>query len=259
MQRKAPFRASIDVRVPLPTAPLIELYRDAHYIAVYKPAGVIVHRRRGSPSGRPALQRVRDHVGAHVYPIHRLDRATSGVLVFGLDPEAARLLCEAFARHEVEKGYLAVVRGYTSLAGTIDYPLTDEDDGVTRDAVTEYWRLQTTELDVAVRPYPTARYSLVALQPRTGRTHQLRRHMAHLRHPIVGDVRHGDGHHNRMFRERFGIHRLLLFAHELRFIHPLVAGREVRLESPLDPEALALLERIGFSREATTKPLLRAP
>jgi len=222
------------------------LYRDEHYIAVAKPAGIVVHRGLGARE-RAALQTVRDLVGQWVFPIHRLDRATHGALVFGLTSEAARRLASAFAAGAVEKHYLAVVRGTIGATGRIDYPLRDEDgNGELRDAVTEFQRLSTIELPIPVGRFPTARYSSVWLTPQTGRTHQLRRHMAHLRHPIVGDVRHGDGHHNRMFREQFGIHRLMLFARDLAFEHPFEARRIV-IDAPIDPQAHDLLQRLGLA------------
>src|SRR5690606_16128057 len=186
-------------------------------------------------------------VGTRVYPVHRLDRATHGVLVFALDEAAARRLGLAFMRGEVQKQYLAIVRGHTPPSGIIDAPLRDEDDRLApaRDAVTHYHTLSTIELPIAVGRYATARYSSVALEPKTGRTHQLRRHLAHLRHPVVGDVRHGDGRHNRLFRERFGLHRLLLFARRLRFVHPF-DGRALELAAAIDPPVAEVLARLGL-------------
>ncbi|MBL4683272.1 MAG: hypothetical protein JKY37_01685 [Nannocystaceae bacterium] len=228
------------------------LYLDEHYVAINKPSGLLVHRQRGVAGEAAALQQVRDHVGQHVYPVHRLDRSTSGVLVFGMTSDAASRLAPAFANRLVDKRYVAVVRGTPSERGVVDYVLRDESDGVRRDAVTEFARLAVTEIDEPVPPHPTARYSLVALRPRTGRTHQLRRHMAHLRHPIVGDVCHGDGRHNRVFRRRFNSHRLLLWATMLRFQHPYT-DVEVALQAPpLDPETLHAL---GFPTHPATDVL----
>lgn len=222
------------------------LYRDERFVAVTKPAGVVVHRSAGVWEAA-ALQQVRDQVGARVYPVHRLDRATHGVLVFALDAEASRRLGLAFMRGEVQKQYLAVVRGHAPQAGLIDSPLRDEDDrdSPARDAVTYFRTLSTVELPIPVGRYATARYSSVALEPKTGRTHQLRRHLAHLRHPIVGDVRHGDGRHNRLFREHFGLHRMLLFARRLRFVHPF-DERVIELSAAIDPPAASILERLGL-------------
>jgi len=217
------------------------VYSDEHYVAFNKPSGVVVHRQPGDREEVPALQRARDHVRQHVYPIHRLDRSASGVLVFGKTSDAARRLSEAFAARVVDKRYVAVVRGTIAERGTVDYALRADRDAPLKSAVSDYVRLARVEVDEPVPPHPTARYSLVALRPRTGRTHQLRRHMAHLRHPIVGDVRHGDGRHNRVFRARFSSHRLLLWATWLAFEHPY-SGVATRIEAaPTDGEILTAL------------------
>ena len=217
------------------------VFSDEHYVAFDKPSGVVVHRQPGDREERPALQRARDHVRQHVYPIHRLDRSASGVLVFGRTPDAARRLAEAFAARTIDKRYVAVARGTIAERGTVDYPIRADRDAPLKSAVSDFVRLGQAELDEPVPPHPTARYSLVALRPRTGRTHQLRRHMAHLRHPIVGDVRHGDGRHNRVFRARLGSHRLLLWATRLAFVHPYT-GEAIRIEAaPADGEVLTAL------------------
>lgn len=200
---------------------LCVLYRDAHLVAVQKPAGMLVHRTGlASRATRFALQVLRDQLGCHVYPVHRLDRATSGVLLFALDPESARRLGEAFANNAVHKRYLAVVRGWVADDGVIDHPVRDRDDGATRTAVTHYRRLARVEIAVAVDRHPTSRYSLVEVLPRTGRRHQIRQHFKHLSHPLIGDTSYGNGRHNRYFREAHGIHRLLLEASALAFTHP---------------------------------------
>ncbi len=211
--------------------PLAEIYRDQWLLAVHKPAGLLVHR---SPIDKHetefALQYARAlNGGEHVYPVHRLDRPTSGVLLFARDPETARLLGQAMMAGEVAKTYLAVVRGWAPEAGVIDHPLRDEPEDrrkkhqeqPIRNAVTHYRRLAITELPVAIERYPTSRYSLVELTPKTGRKHQLRRHMKHISHPIIGDANHGRGRHNRYFAERFGESRLMLAAIQMVFNHPV--------------------------------------
>lgn len=183
------------------------LYRDDTLVAVNKPAGLLVHRSAiDHHETRYALQIVRDQLGRRVYPVHRLDKPTSGILVFALDQDTARRMTKLFAEGAVEKTYLAVVRGYTDEAGTIDYALEEQLDRMTdnkalRDkpaqpAVTHYRRLGIAELPFAVGRYPTARYSLLRVSPKTGRKHQIRRHMKHIFHPVVGDTSHGDGRHN---------------------------------------------------------------
>lgn len=222
------------------------LYRDDHLIAVNKPSGLLVHRSMIDRHETTfALQQVRDLIDRHVYPVHRLDKPTSGVLLFALDPQSARAMTERFRARETTKTYLAVVRGYTPQAGVIDHPLQEMWDKMTdrhaakdkeaQDAVTAYRRLGTVELPYPVSRYPVARYSLVQCTPKTGRKHQLRRHLKHIMHPIVGDTKHGRGEHNRLFRERFDVHRLLLHAQHLSFRHP-VDNRLVVLEA--DPDAV---------------------
>jgi len=221
--------------------PLTEIYRDPWLLAVHKPAGLLVHR---SPIDKHetefALQYARAlNGGEHVYPVHRLDRPTSGVLLFARDPDTARTVGQAMMAGEVSKTYLAVVRGWTPESGTIDHPLKDEPEDrrlrgteqPVRDALTHYRRLATTEIPVEIERYPTSRYSLVELYPKTGRKHQLRRHMKHINHPIIGDANHGRGRHNRYFAERFGQGRLMLAATELALTHP-VTGEELILKAP---------------------------
>jgi tRNA pseudouridine65 synthase len=230
------------------------IWQDESFVAVNKPAGLLVHRTPLDPrEERFALQLVRDILGRRVYPVHRLDRPTSGVLLFALSPAMAQQLAATFAERRVEKHYLAVVRGVTAEAGVIDHPLADlpdrylssRQDGEERDAVTAYRRLAAVELPVAVGRYPASRYSLVAALPRTGRRHQLRRHFKHLFHPIIGDTNYGEGRHNRFFREELGCHRLLLHAVELNFPHPST-GELVTVTAPPDGAFASLIDRLGW-------------
>ncbi|MGB7216855.1 MAG: tRNA pseudouridine(65) synthase TruC [Gammaproteobacteria bacterium] len=232
------------------------LYRDDTLVAVNKPAGLLVHRSAiDRHETRYALQIVRDQLGRRVYPVHRLDKPTSGILVFALDQDTARRMTKLFAEGAVEKTYLAVVRGYTDEAGTIDYALEEQLDRMTdnkalRDkpaqpAVTHYRRLGIAELPFAVGRYPTARYSLLRVSPKTGRKHQIRRHMKHIFHPVVGDTSHGDGRHNAFFRTHFGCRRLLLSATSLAFAHP-DTGERLRLEAPLDDSFRRIVDNLGW-------------
>jgi len=236
------------------------LYRDEDYVVVHKPAGLLVHR---SPIDRRetrfALQLVRDLVGRHVYPVHRLDKPTSGILVFGLSSAAARRLAEAFAAGEVAKTYLAVVRGVVPEEGLIDHPLVEEldrygdplaePDKGPQTAVTAFRRLAAVELPFAVGRYPTSRYSLVETRPQTGRRHQLRRHFKHLLHPIIGDTKYGEGRHNRFFREQYGCPRMLLAAVELAFVQPF-SGEPLRIVAPPEEDFMAVLDRLGWAELA---------
>lgn len=216
------------------------LYQDELLVAVHKPAGLLVHRSMlDRHETHFALQIVRDLTGRRVHPVHRLDKATSGVLLFAFEPEVASALSSAFERREVGKRYLSIVRGHPAEAGTIDHPLmlrheeagSQRSDGPLQHAVTHYRRWEAFELPVRVDRYPSSRYALVELDPETGRRHQLRRHMKHLSHPIIGDTSWGKSAHNRLFAQRFGVARLLLACTGLRFVHP-ACGRTLSIECP---------------------------
>jgi tRNA pseudouridine65 synthase len=215
------------------------LFRDDRLIAIDKPPGLLVHRSDiDRHETRFAVQLLRDQIGQRVQPVHRLDKGTSGVLLFALDNEAARDLGQQFEANTVEKKYLAIVRGWPAEAGVIDHPLARRHDAYGRPvvdaqpqaAITHYRRLATVELPYEVEGYPTARYALVELQPLTGRRHQLRRHLAHIAHPIIGDATYGRGRHNRFFQQQFGCHRLLLACVELGFRHPDGTAATVRTQ-----------------------------
>ena len=220
------------------------LYQDDDVIAVSKPAGVFVHRTSFSSEKKVLLQTVRDLIDTKLWPIHRLDRATSGVILFAKTPLAAKQLSQDFSLRRVEKHYLAIVRGYTDAKGTIDYPLKDQKEQP-KEAITEYQSLGKIELPIPVGRYATARYSLIRAEPLTGRRHQIRKHMSHVFHPIIGDTTYGEGRHNRLFRNEFGISRLLLIAHKISFRHPRTNNR-VTVQSPLDPALYQLFARFGW-------------
>ncbi len=239
------------------------LYRDAQLIAIHKPSGLLVHRSAlDRHETRFALQMLRDQIGQPVYPVHRLDKGTSGVLLFALNREVARLLNAQFERGEVAKTYLAVVRGHPPEVGEIDHPLTrmaDEHAGITssaaaQPALTRYRRLATVELPYRVDRYPSSRYALLELEPLSGRWHQLRRHLKHIAHPIIGDATHGKGRHNRLFQELFGSRRLLLAATELRLTHPLSA-QLMRLRAEPADDFANLLGQLGWATASSAKPL----
>lgn len=225
------------------------LYRDATFVAVHKPAGLVVHRTTLAPEADPLLQQVRDTLGRRVYPVHRLDRATAGIVVFGLSSAAARGLAIAMEGVGTRKIYWAVVRGWPADEGIIDHPLVDLDSGVRRDAVTGFRTLGRGELPVPVGRFATARYALLEAVPRTGRQHQIRRHLKHAAHPVAGDTTYGKGEHNRLFRTLFGEQRLWLLARSLDLPHP-VSGERLRLEAVLDAGWCALLARFGWQGAA---------
>lgn len=235
-----------------PIPPLRVLHRDEHLVAVDKPAGLFSHP---SPLDRRApsvLAELRATLGQRVYGVHRLDRPTSGVLLFALSSEAASALCDAFRRGLVRKGYRAVVRGFVAEEGVVDHPVREEGRGPGRAARTSYRRLATATVDAPVGPYPTARYSLVEVRPATGRRHQIRQHFAHLRHPLVGDTVYGDGRHNRLFRERFDLGRLLLFATELSLEHPF-GGAHLTLAASLPAGVRPAFEALGWGAHLETR------
>lgn len=205
----------------------------------------MVHRTGISTDRTFLVDLLRERLGRRIWTVHRLDRATSGVLLFALDVEMAAEMGRLFEAGAIDKRYLAVVRGWLEESGEIDKPLSGARNK-TRDALTHYRRLAATELPVAVPPHETARYSLAAVAPKTGRTHQIRRHFNHISHPIVGDVNHGDRRHNRLFRVRFGCHRLLLHAVSLEFQHP-ATSRALKLQAPPAKEFLDVVNALGWS------------
>ena len=276
------------------------IYQDNDIVAINKPAGMLVHKSAmDRHETRFALQMTRDQIGQKVFPVHRLDKPTSGVLLFALNPAAARTLSLQFQENQVKKTYLAVVRGYLQGTGTIDHPLknikkgrgnllsngyksrpcmdspcpdgqggevipgTENTSTFQKDlkrleknpsglqerpkqrAVTDYAGVATVELPMRVDKYPSSRYSLVELCPGTGRRHQLRRHMKHLSHPIVGDTIYGKSCHNDFFKNQFQCRRLLLCALKIRFAHP-VTEKEMMLWAKPDIGFQQIMVRLGW-------------
>ena len=241
----------------IPEKPILTiLYQDDYLVAVDKPAGLFVHRSfMDKDEIYFALQLVRDQIGKYVYPVHRLDRPTSGVLLFALTKAVAQQMNEAFAIKSsgvsfaketlisesagtaetlLNKSYYALVRGHLPIAEQselIDYPLKEKldklgDKNVSRDkpaqsAQTHYQVIAQASLPIVLGKFDSVRYSLVKLNPITGRRHQIRRHLAHLRHPIIGDINYGDNKQNPFFGEHFGFKRLMLIAKSLSFTHPV--------------------------------------
>ena len=236
------------------------VFRDEHLVAVNKPGGLLVHRTAlDRHETRFAVQILRDQTGRHVYPAHRLDRGTSGVLLFAFDPAVCARLAAQFEGRQVEKTYLAVVRGHPPESGVIDHPLVRRFDdyefradaaaGPAQDAVTRYRRLALAELPYPVDRYPTSRYALLEVVPETGRRHQIRRHLKHIAHPVIGDATYGKGRHNRLFGELFGCRRMLLACTALRLAHP-VSGEPLRLEAPLQDDFAGVLAKLGWTEKS---------
>lgn len=221
------------------------LHLDDTLAIVDKPAGLMVHDSalaRGETDF--AADRLREQFGRPIFLVHRLDRATSGCLLLAFDRDTASALGKTLMSGEVEKAYWAVCRGWTEEAFEIDHPL-DGGPGkpVKKPAITRFRRLASAELDVPSTGFPTSRYSLLEVRPETGRFRQIRRHLKHASHHLIGDTSHGDGRHNRSFR-MMGIHRMLLHARRLAFTHPLT-GMRIQAIAPPDAEfakALALFD-----------------
>ncbi|MEM7257884.1 MAG: pseudouridine synthase [Pseudomonadota bacterium] len=214
--------------------PLPILFADDHIMVVAKPAGLLVHKSNidfHEPDN--LIDRLYRQTGNRVYPVHRLDKPTSGVLLLALHADSARILGQQFEQRTIKKTYSAITRGYTPLLGCIDHPIGDKDrpGRPKTPAVTEYLTLAQIELPVCIDRYPTTRYSLVELYPNTGRRHQIRQHMKHIDHPLIGDTSYGKSKHNRFFQRHFDCHRLLLHATGLTFNHP-ATGEVHTIHSP---------------------------
>lgn len=233
------------------------LYRDEHIVVIDKPPNLLVHRSEiDRHETRFAIQILRDQIGQYVWPAHRLDRGTSGVLLFGLSREIASHLGRQFDAGTIEKRYWAVVRGFPPASGSIDHALSRQRDTYefkgehssdeAQSALTHFRKLGEIELPVAVDRYPSSRYALLELDPVTGRRHQLRRHLKHIAHPIIGDATYGKGRHNRYFAEHLGCHRLLLACTQMNFDHP-ASGRRLEIKAPVSGEFAATLALFGWN------------
>ena len=221
------------------------IYQDENLIAINKPHGLLVHQSSIARDATEfALQMLRDQVGKHVSPVHRLDRKTSGILLFAFDKESEIAMHQQFMNTETDKKYLAILRGFTPDSMDIDYPLAKE-NGTLQDAFTAFRTLQRAEVDVAFGKHPTSRYSLVEATPTTGRMHQLRRHFAHIFYPIIGDRKHGCNKQNRFFKEQWEMTTMLLHASELEFTHP-VTNEHIHLKASLNDEFNRVMELMNW-------------
>jgi len=221
------------------------LYQDDYLVAINKPHGLLVHRSPiASDATEFALQLLRDQLERHVFPAHRLDRKTGGVLLFALSKDVEKLMQQQFQENMVDKKYLAIVRGFTDDEGEIDYALRKE-NGTLQEAFTRYKTFARAELDVPLGNHPTSRYSLVEANPATGRMHQLRKHFSHIFHPIIGDRTHGCNKQNKLFKERWQLDTMLLHASQLSFNHP-VTNAPIHIEAPLQAEFLRVMGIMGW-------------
>ena len=251
-------------KVVFDSAPEIEiLYQDDYIVAINKPSGLLVHRSEiDKRETLFALQITRDQIGQRVYPIHRLDRPTSGVLLFALNSEVAKTLSLQLQAGEIKKQYIAMVRGYSPTQQTIDYPLkeildkfADKDankDKEPQNAISHIKQLATVELPFPSGRYQQSRYSLVELEPQTGRKHQLRRHMSHIRHPIIGDTNHGDGKQNASAFANLNLNRLALHAYQLCLEHPVTQDK-LTINAQLDTCLTDVFQQCGWSVDKLIK------
>lgn len=216
------------------------VFQDEFIVAINKPHGLLVHRSPiAADASEFAIQLLRDQLGQRVFPTHRLDRKTSGVLIFALDENTNRLMQQDFMNKKVNKQYLALVRGYSPENGTIDYDLTT-DDGKVQDAITHFKTLEQFEIPVPLGKHFSSRYSLLLVNPETGRMHQIRKHLAHIFHPIIGDRPHGCNKQNKLFLEKWEMTKMLLHASEVKFTHP-ITGKEIHIEAEMSSEFKRML------------------
>ena len=225
------------------------LYEDDYCIVVNKPNNVLVHHSYYARNIREdsLLQLLRKQfVDQNFYPIHRLDRKTSGLLLLAKEKECISKFQMLFTSEKIQKKYYAMVRGFSEPSGKIDSPVKNADTGVYKDALTIYNTMASIELNIAVEPYSTSRYSIVELQPKTGRMHQLRKHMNNIAHPIIGDHKYGNRHHNQMFETKFGLDYLFLHAFSLSFEHP-ITGEQIDINKSLPQFWKTLFNEINWN------------
>lgn len=222
------------------------LYQDDDLVAINKPHGLLVHKTKMAwDATRFALQMLRNQLGKHVYPCHRIDRKTSGLLLFALNEKTNSLMQKMFLAGEVQKKYLAIVRGFTPKEMTIDYPLKN-DDGKIQEAITSFKTLSQTEIPVPMSSHLSSRYSFVEVIPLTGRMHQIRKHMAHIFHPIIGDRPHGCNKQNKLFKEKWNMTTMMLHAQSLEFNHP-ITGERISISASASSELIRTLEILKLS------------
>ncbi len=224
-----------------PIGEITTLYEDDALLIVSKPNRMLVHRSAMDYyEDRNLLRELSAQHSERLHPAHRLDKATSGAIVFAKSNEVLTFLREAFNQRTVKKHYLAVVRGFTPAAGEMDAPLVAEGDDKEREALTRYTTLKHIEVDLSVSRYPTSRYSFVRAEPETGRYHQIRMHFDKIRHPIIGDTRHGDKKHNAVFRDKLLLEPLFLHSERIEFEHP--NGTVLDVTAPLPAHFIRVLE-----------------
>ncbi|MCC5923368.1 MAG: pseudouridylate synthase [Crocinitomicaceae bacterium] len=221
------------------------LYEDDWIVAISKPAGMLVHRTKIARDAEEfALQKLRDQIGQKVYPVHRLDRKTSGVLLFAKSSSMVSALQEQWQSGELQKQYIAIVRGHFPNFKDLDHPLIRE-DGKLQDARTLFHCLEQIEIDWPNHRYQTSRYSLIQAFLKTGRMHQIRKHCNHLRHPVIGDRPHGCNKQNALFLEKMNLNKMLLHAHRIVFKHP-VTSEYIEMVATMPEHFIDVMESLNF-------------
>ncbi len=222
------------------------IYQDEYFVVINKPHGLLVHRSSIATDAQEfALQILREQIQQKVFPIHRLDRKTSGILVFALSSVIARNLQTIFEHPETQKNYIAIVRGHFPDYIEVDYPLTN-DRGKQQEAFTLFKCLKRSELEIPFGKHLTSRYSLIQASPKTGRMHQIRKHLNHLRHPIIGDRPHGCNKQNKLFKERWNMTTMMLHAKELQLKHP-VTNEPLLLKAPYFDTFIEMLNTLQLN------------
>lgn len=225
------------------------IFENDRYLAINKPAGMLVHRTNLAFEERALIAEriLKKQLGYKVYPLHRIDRPTSGIVLFGKSSEAASALQPLLITEKVKKYYLCIIRGHIETPnGILDFPLTKKMEGELQEAKTTYWTLSQTEIPYSSSPrYTSSRYSLLMVYPHTGRMHQIRRHMAKARHYVIGDTTHGDNKQNRFFRAQFGSMNMYLHAWKVQFEDP-VTGGQIEIQADLPPHFSTMVQNLGL-------------
>ncbi len=224
------------------------VYQDTYCLVVRKPNNVLTHHAhhsRNKSDEKSLLQLLQEQLGQKYYPIHRLDRKTSGILLLATQTDYVSKFQELFTRNEIQKTYYGVVRGFASESKIIDSPVKGKDSDVYKEAETHLKLLEKITLDIPVKPYETSRYSLVELQPKTGRLHQLRIHMNKISTPLINDAKYGDKNHDLMYEQNFGWTHLFLHAGSLKFTHPFTQ-EALQLKASFPNDWIALFEEFGW-------------
>ena len=224
------------------------VYEDEYILVIDKPHKMLVYP---SPIAKNchwfATKELAKLGYENLHTVHRLDRPTSGLLLFAKNKETAITFSQLFRDKAIKKTYLSLVRGHTEEEGIIDKELKKDGEGELQEAVTKYKTLEKGIVDIEISKYPQSRFSFVEVEPISGRMHQIRRHLAHLRHPIIGDKRYGDRHYNRYMKEEMEMENLLLHAFKLEFTHP-ISQQKMSINAPIPVVMKKVLDAFGFSK-----------